>query len=372
MTAQQLRLGVLGAQISVAAPRELAPTLSAQWAHCRAGGPAHEAEHTLDLIGRGGTRDALEYELSRAVTLIGIKHQRGRSLMLHAACVVDPVTGRAAVLVGPSGMGKTTAAARLCQSGFTYVTDEAVALDETGRALLYPKPLSVVRDPARPTDKRQHAPEELGMRVADREPVVTALLLLCRSEQHEEAVLEPVGLLDAIVEIVPQTSALPALDRPLGRLLDLVQACGGVRRLRYRDIDSVVDLVRAVVSTTQPQEAAAAVVHRPPQDARADPSEPVTRWPAPHVGPQTAVGRAPFTEALESDGEVLVLAGVSTVRLDGIGTTVWLACARPRLVSELVSHCVDVHGDVADADRLVAAAVSTLVSHGLLRIEARA
>ena len=52
--------------------------------------------------------------------------------MLHAAGIAD-ADGLVVALVGPSGMGKTTASSYLARHGFGYVTDETVSIGPGGR-----------------------------------------------------------------------------------------------------------------------------------------------------------------------------------------------------------------------------------------------
>lgn len=64
------------------------------------------------------------------------------SLHVHAAAVADGY--RAAVLVAPSGGGKTTLCATLVHSGLGYLTDEMVIIDPPGTAVrAFAKPLSI-------------------------------------------------------------------------------------------------------------------------------------------------------------------------------------------------------------------------------------
>ena len=86
--------------------------------------PRHRVEYRDRLIATcGGSADAAGLVLwhvnQRAVT-----EDRGRHLILHAAGVERD--GVLVVLLGESGVGKTTTTAALLEAGFRYVTDEAV------------------------------------------------------------------------------------------------------------------------------------------------------------------------------------------------------------------------------------------------------
>ncbi|MDA4829615.1 hypothetical protein PE182_11000, partial [Kocuria rhizophila] len=176
--------------------------------------------------------------LTTAVTLAGIERHRGRSLMFHAAGLADPVTGGTAVLVAASGTGKTTAARRLGRD-LGYVSDETVCVDPADLGIApYPKPLSVVRGPGEP--KEQVSPDDLGLHPLRGPAALRALLLLERDPAQEHPhVTDPLPLVTALATLVPNISALPALPRPLRTLVRAIDACGGVRAVRYREIDDV-------------------------------------------------------------------------------------------------------------------------------------
>jgi hypothetical protein len=51
---------------------------------------------------------------------------------LHSAAVVEPASGRAALLAGASGSGKTTLTLRLAAAGWGYLSDDVLLLSEAG------------------------------------------------------------------------------------------------------------------------------------------------------------------------------------------------------------------------------------------------
>lgn len=53
----------------------------------------------------------------------------------HAAGVVEPRTGTCFLFAGPSNSGKSTLTLRLLESGWKYLTDDMVVLDETARGV---------------------------------------------------------------------------------------------------------------------------------------------------------------------------------------------------------------------------------------------
>ncbi len=367
-----LRLVALGSTITVPMAPEERPRLAAQWSRCLAD-PDTDPVTTVDL---GGHRDPhrRDYALASAVTRAGIAQLMGRCMMFHACGVCDPGTGRAAVLVAASGTGKTTAAARLCTSGFGYITDETVAFGPDRVIRPYPKPLSVVLDAAEPGHKSQHSPDDLGLLPCHAHPVASMLVLLERSAGHAgPPCLESVPLLEAVLTLIPQTSALPALPTPLKTLCDHIAAMGGALRLRYRDIDEATGLLRARLAQCGPTDP----VHRhlPPTDDEPEPRHPATDDEPEPRHPATddddalpaRVRRAPYSDAVAVDAEVLVLVGNVPARLGGLGATIWTYAVAPTSVHDLLRVCLATHGDHPDAAALVDAAVRSLVDHGLLQ-----
>lgn len=77
------------------------------------------------------------------INKVAIERPEGR-LLLHAGAVERD--GRVIVIAGDSGQGKSTLTAALLQRGYSYVTDELVAIDPSNLDVLrFPKPLSLDR-----------------------------------------------------------------------------------------------------------------------------------------------------------------------------------------------------------------------------------
>lgn len=121
------------------------------------------------------------HHLSPAVTVRAIDARAGDLVMLHAAALADPDTGRTAVLVAASGTGKTTASRTLGRR-FIYLSDETAAIGRDGAVLPYRKPLSIIESGPL---KTQVAPSALGLRTTDRECHLAAVLVLERVADHE-------------------------------------------------------------------------------------------------------------------------------------------------------------------------------------------
>lgn len=192
-----------------------------------------DAEPTTEAVEvRGRDIETALHHLSPAVTTRAIDARAGELVMLHAAALADPVSGRTAVLVAASGTGKTTASLALGRS-FAYLTDETAAITADGLVLPYRKPLSIIDGGHL---KKQIAPSTLGLLRTERECRLAALLVIERDPRHEgEPAVRPLDTVDAITAIAPQSSYLPSMDKPLHRLADLIHLAGGACHVTYAE-----------------------------------------------------------------------------------------------------------------------------------------
>ncbi|MDQ1102967.1 hypothetical protein [Nocardioides zeae] len=182
------------------------------------------------------------HQLSPAVTLRLIERRAGALMMLHACALAHPETGRTAVLVAPSGTGKTTLA-RTLGTSFGYLTDETAGIDATGRLLPYPKPLSVIPVPGEPV-KDQLAPAACGLAPVPADPRLAAVVLLERSpDGPEEPEVTSESTVRALATLAGQTSYLTRVERPLHALAATIEQGGGLRRVRYRESASLAPLL---------------------------------------------------------------------------------------------------------------------------------
>ncbi len=243
---------------------ELSSALTAAWGRCLKPGPQGSSQtpqrprHTVSVSLRSPGEhpdhgldvtsehiDALMTATTQAITHAFIAAQTGRLLMFHAGAVAHPQTNRALVYVAAGGTGKTTLTRRL-GTRYRYLTDETVGVDDRNRALPYPKPLSILT-PGR-AHKVETPPDDLGLLPADGPAQISRILLLDRSDSHpDEPDAEPMDLFDAVMSLVPQTSALSALDAGLHRLADLIDSTGPVLRVRYREAESLTPLAAELI-----------------------------------------------------------------------------------------------------------------------------
>lgn len=376
MTAEHIE--VLGSVFAVDIPSaQDAGRIRTQWSRCMA--PPDATVASTVPYGLQDDQDRRDYGLASALTLAGINQAAGSRLMLHAAGVADQDTGRVAVLVAASGTGKTTAAHRLCTAEFGYVSDETVSIGAADDVLPYPKPLSVVIAGDSPHHKSQHGPDELGLQPCPPDTRAALFVLLDRDRDTTAAAeagaapaLEQLPLMDGLLELIPQTSALPAMQHPLQTLAGALQRAGGVWRLRYREVSDTAQLLRDALGSDD-ADPSHIVGFGPTDDRSSRPSAPPAS-PAdtavddePDLPDTARVIRAPYLDAVGIDDEIVVLVGTHPARLSGLGTTLWTRATDAMSVAELTDLCVAEHGEHPQAAGLVRDAVRELLRHNVLQ-----
>jgi len=225
----------------------LALAAEAAWSRCRASRPfSAEAEPvTARSPGAPDRIPATLQGLTQQVTRALITAQTGRLLMFHAGAVSHPVTGRSLVFVARGGTGKTTLA-RTLGTSYGYLTDETVGVEPgTWRIHPYEKPLSLrTGDP----HKTEVSPDEMGLAPAHHEPHVAGVILLARPRDHATGPeVEELPLLDAVTALLPETSAVDRLDRPLHVVADLLEHAGPPLRVSYAEAAQLPPLVAELI-----------------------------------------------------------------------------------------------------------------------------
>ena len=353
----------------------------------------------------------LPYAVSRAVTMASITRRAGGSLMLHAAGLASP-SGATVALVAASGTGKSTAS-RLLGQQFGYVSDETVIveLDERFSISAHPKPLSIVTDPERRHNKTEVSPDDAGLLVAPDDAHLAALVILDRDPEAERAELVPMGLVEAMTKIIPHSSSLTLLHRPLQTLARAATLGDGPWRMQYAEIADCVPIIEGLLQDPPAVPPQTAVVWRGfdgsvlPESAsilQVRDREPPTTEPNDAIvedavtvedgvaleAEQAAeppwaneseldglddswtVDRTPFRDAVESGGQTLVLVDRIPLVLPGLASVLWTALEEPRTVNDLLASTIEQLGEHPDAREFVLDTVRGLVGHDALRVRA--
>lgn len=281
--------------------------------------------------------------LTQSVTHAVITARTGDLLMLHAAGLADPASGATAVFVAPGNTGKTT----LCRTlgpARSYVTDETVGIRRDGTVVPYPKPLSVRR-----TDwagvKDETAPGEVGLVAPPVTPWLAGIVVLRRDPAHVgEPLVEDLDVLDAILELTPESSGFMGTDAPLRWLAEVLERTGGARRVTYAEVSALEPLAAEICGRVSPW-------GRPGEDAGVE-----------------VIVSVPAHEELHHDGELLVLHDGRVTRVSALGAVVRERATAGATLAELVAALEAEFGTPPEgsAAELTAQAVDTLLTAGLL------
>jgi hypothetical protein len=195
------------------------------------GGATRTRARAYNLVYWGIARRARTMDLEEALSVLeadlrlNVAAAATRRVFVHAGVVEH--RGKAIVLPGRSGAGKTTLVAALVRAGATYYSDEFAVLDGRGRVYPFAKPLSL-RDPAT-GEARSVTAEELGA-VSGTRPLRAGLVVL--SSYRAGARWRPVRLTPggALLGLVPHT--VPVRRRPEASLRALTALVEGAPVLR--------------------------------------------------------------------------------------------------------------------------------------------
>ena len=181
-------------------------------------------------------------------------------VLLHAAAAAHDGVG--VLLPGAPEAGKTTLVAGLIRSGFSYLTDEAAAIDpETLQIEPYPKPLTIDRgswpvlpdlapvgaDTPRGYHEGQWHVSPATLRAdAISGRVSAAVIVFPRFEAGAATTLEPLGRAEALVALLDQTFRLHQDGRRNLDVLARVVKPVDCYRLTSGDLDEACELVLKV------------------------------------------------------------------------------------------------------------------------------
>lgn len=303
---------------------------------------------------RSVTFEGLAETITSEITLAAILERAGEMIMMHACAVADPETGAVVALVAKSGTGKTTASSVLGRE-LAYITDETVAIRLDGTILPYPKPLSLKQPEG--GAKLQVGPDELQLLPAPRQSFISAIVLLNRvtGGGRLEPLLEPVGLADAVLALVPDTSSQSAMDEPLQSLCRVIDRAGGVWKVTYSEAKDLAAALWPLLRSGSGHPAA----------TPAEWSVPASQGSAGPV-PSGWLRRVSPVDAIEVDGDLLVLMASEITRLSGIAPVMWHASACPVSKEDLILRIGEHHGLPDGYEAVVDAAVAELIGRGIL------
>jgi len=184
--------------------------------------------------------DAVASEFSTVVTRASLHVLKNSGqLLLHAGGIADD-NGNVAIIVGPSGRGKTTTIREMAKE-YSYVSDETIAIDAEGRVLPYPKPLSVIVPGHK--HKLQIPSAQLGMKqLASDRLQVGSIVILERAQSGTKGRVEPISLAEALKQISAQSSYLTFVTHPLAFIARLMDETGGFKRFAAGSIDFLASL----------------------------------------------------------------------------------------------------------------------------------
>lgn len=294
----------------------------------------------------------IHQRLTSRITLQAINHSREALLLLHATGLAHD-SGRVAVLAGRSGAGKTTACRHLGQF-LGYVTDETIGIHpETLEILPYPKPLSLGPSGGR---KTQASPDDLGLLpLPSADLHLGVLILLNRDpEPHEQPPrVEPVPLLEAVMEIATHASFFSTRHRSLASLAETLRRTGGGVRISYGE---------------------AATLTRPVTDLLSAPRQALPEGAftieATTSSATTGIRRATVHDAISAADSLLVHHRETVQKLDGLGVHIW-RLADGITFEKLLSALIDEYSDPGDgsAAEATSRALAELEELGLILLE---
>jgi hypothetical protein len=371
-----LQLEVLGSRIDVhvdGISKDNSAQLDSLWHRCIATRPSQSDSIITLKVSKsedkkpGGYQnfEALSSNLSSLITHRAIELANPDWMLLHAAAVADPASGRVVAFVGKSGAGKSTIAETLGKH-FGYVTDETLAFDpKTGQVFAYPKPISQVIKPSESHEannvhnhsqnvKAQLSPDSLALMVLPPTLSLQNIFFVARDSTLDEApTASRLEELERIQLLIPQVSFLTKRTNPLKQLIAASNWNDGAQLLKYRESRDLVDFVAEKVTSA-------------PKVLESESTEWMSVLPPvisePDESQDDYVFVTDFQEALTNGKEVLILRNSMVTALQGIGADLWLWAQYPARFDHLVEKSLEKHGepDSGSAISLVEKALEAL------------
>lgn len=197
----------------------------------------------------------LAWHVNRSV----IKKSTPHHVLMHGACVVR--AGITVILPADQESGKTTTTAGLLRCGYTYVTDEAVALDpESGAVTPFPKTLSLdpgswplfaeLRHPHdKPWARQWHVPpEHLGATSATAPVASPSVVVIPHYERGARTQVHPLSSGEALRALSLLTFTFTDDVARNLRVLARLVTRATVVRLTIGTLDGAVDAIDQLVS----------------------------------------------------------------------------------------------------------------------------
>lgn len=217
-------------------------------------GETYRGQSPAATFSGDGTREAvLRWVRYQAIEQLIMA--RSDLLWLHGA--VAGWRGRAVVMPGPRGRGKSTLVTRICALGWSFLTDDILPVDPaTLRVLPFPQVPAVRPDPGRDLPEawlREAAKSEV--RVDDRVapgPLPVGAIVLPEARRSGSAELRPCSSAEAVLELARGCWNFAEHGARAVAVLARLAAGRPTFRLGFRDAERAADLIGRWAETAWP------------------------------------------------------------------------------------------------------------------------
>jgi hypothetical protein len=218
---------------------------------------------TVDDVEIATFSDARELFVSTSVEIdrAAVAHSSDAYVIVHGACIARG--DRAALIVGPSGAGKTTLAAALTLAGLQYVADEVVGIPvDATTVAAYPKPFKLdgrsrclltklsARHPVALDDADHEIlvePETFGCVTRTGHLVTVALVVMPTIAEGASASIEPLSRADVAELLADQCFNFSSWGaRGLSTVATVARAASGVR-VRFGDVGAAATAIEGLL-----------------------------------------------------------------------------------------------------------------------------